>query len=572
MDILSAIKNFRKKTNEEPEPTVLASVLSNLLDTKTREKFIDEGILENFKLMSSKIIKIAHESDAIVPMDIGSVEAAVYNLENPSAQQFAIGTPSQSGTSSGLNTPPSAPVNTRPINAPTAEPLNQAATDNKKPANPNVQCYTCNGKGHYARDCPLNNKGNKGGSKGGSKGGWVQKGHKGNWSNGGGGKGVSGKGGKGGKGAYGVEEWANDDDSWYWEATSFAASIEEVLPDCACCEAHAVDEEDMMCGECDMDDIEFDEEDVTVEFTQPDAVTVQPYVSAPEVTQPYTEVVQMNASATATSDPGVSSTSVFTPPVASNTEEWPALPVNVQRMKKHYEEMAKRDTPVRLSPEEWTAARQRVLAMTKGLDVPSVEITAGGDPWMVKVNRKNASHRKRAANSRAQTSDLVGVCDETVPVPICVASDWERLEWIVDSGAAETICPATLAKGVPTALGEKFKAGASYTCASGKPLPNLGEKKCLAYFSNSNTARGLRMQVEDVSKPLMSVSRAVDSGCRIVYDQNWSFIEDKATGERTTIERRGGLYVMENWIKPKLETNPGGSTASAPFHGPGLRK
>ena len=121
--------------------------------------------------------------------------------------------------------------------------------------------------------------------------------------------------------------------------------------------------------------------------------------------------------------------------------------------------------------------------------------------------------------------------------------------------------------------GEKFKMGASYTCTSGKPLPNLGERLCFAYFSDSSTARGLRMQIADVSKPLMSVSRAVDSGCRVIFDKDWSYIEDKATGERTTVERRGGLYVLESWVKSKPEAKPEtGEPATAPFHGPGPRR
>ena len=80
------------------------------------------------------------------------------------------------------------------------------------------------------------------------------------------------------------------------------------------------------------------------------------------------------------------------------------------------------------------------------------------------------------------------------------------------------------------------------------------------------------MQVADVSKPLMSVSRAVDSGCRVVFDRDWSFIEDKATGEKTSIERRGGLYMMESWVraKPEPNTDSGGPTTT-PFHGPGPR-
>ena len=148
--------------------------------------------------------------------------------------------------------------------------------------------------------------------------------------------------------------------------------------------------------------------------------------------------------------------------------------------------------------------------------------------------------------------------DETLPQPLCVTGDeWERIELTVDSGAAETICPAAVAKNVPTVPGEKYKACASYTCASCKPLPNRGVKRCLAYFSDSGTARGLRMQVADINRPCLSVSRAV---------------EDRVSGERTSIERRGELYVMESWVKAKGDdTADQDKGKSSPFGGPGAK-
>ena len=76
------------------------------------------------------------------------------------------------------------------------------------------------------------------------------------------------------------------------------------------------------------------------------------------------------------------------------------------------------------------------------------------------------------------------------------------------------------------------------------------------------------MQVADISRPLLSVSRAVDSGCRVVFDEDWSYIEDKMSGERTSIERKGGLYVMESWVKSKLDKSV---PSTAPFTGPGVK-
>ena len=61
----------------------------------------------------------------------------------------------------------------------------------------------------------------------------------------------------------------------------------------------------------------------------------------------------------------------------------------------------------------------------------------------------------------------------------------------------------------------------------------------------------LTMQVAEVNRALLSVSKCVDGGNRIVFDEGWSYIEDKRTGQRTTIERRGGLYVLETWVRSR---------------------
>ena len=138
----------------------------------------------------------------------------------------------------------------------------------------------------------------------------------------------------------------------------------------------------------------------------------------------------------------------------------------------------------------------------------------------------------------------------------------------VDSGAAETICPSTYAPNVQVVPGAKMKQGVTYTCAGGKVLPNLGEKRCLLATEESHTEHVMNMQVAGVNRALLSVSRAVDSGNRVIFDRDWSYIENKTTGEKTTITRKGGLYVLDAWIKQRPEDDNG---KPAPFQGQGGR-
>ena len=163
--------------------------------------------------------------------------------------------------------------------------------------------------------------------------------------------------------------------------------------------------------------------------------------------------------------------------------------------------------------------------------------------------------------------NFAGVLEEDGNTPICVAGEWEKIELTVDSGAAETICPASCALGVKTSPGVKMSQGVRYTCAGGRKIPNLGEKKCIMMTSEASTERKLALQVADVNRALLSVSKAVDGGNRVISDKDWSYIEDRTTGERTTLVRKGGLYVVETWVKSRSDDVPPGQ----PFGRQGMR-
>ena len=129
----------------------------------------------------------------------------------------------------------------------------------------------------------------------------------------------------------------------------------------------------------------------------------------------------------------------------------------------------------------------------------------------------------------------------------------EEIELTVDSGAAKTLCPQSVAANVPTSPGKKFKEGVHDTCAGGKRIPNWGEKRCLMSTEERGRLHGLTLQAAEVNRPLLSVSRCVDGGNRIAFDQESSYIEDKLTGERTTLQRKGGLYTMKSWVRAKTD-------------------
>ena len=61
--------------------------------------------------------------------------------------------------------------------------------------------------------------------------------------------------------------------------------------------------------------------------------------------------------------------------------------------------------------------------------------------------------------------------------------------------------------------------------------------------------------VTDVNKALLSVSKSVSKGCRVVFDEDNSFIENKSSGDWVPLEQRHGMYVLRMWV-PKTQQCP----------------
>ena len=56
-------------------------------------------------------------------------------------------------------------------------------------------------------------------------------------------------------------------------------------------------------------------------------------------------------------------------------------------------------------------------------------------------------------------------------------------------------------------------------------------------------------QVCGVNKPLLSVSKIVAAGNRVVFDPDGSYIEDTESGEKVWLKNQGGMYMIKMWVK-----------------------
>ena len=90
--------------------------------------------------------------------------------------------------------------------------------------------------------------------------------------------------------------------------------------------------------------------------------------------------------------------------------------------------------------------------------------------------------------------------------------------------------------------GPAFRRGADFVVANGSRIPNLGERKLIGY-TEEGIANTITAQICVVNQTLMSVSKIVGCGNRVVFDDDGSYIEEKSTGTETWLKYQGG-YVL----------------------------
>ena len=145
----------------------------------------------------------------------------------------------------------------------------------------------------------------------------------------------------------------------------------------------------------------------------------------------------------------------------------------------------------------------------------------------------------------------------------------QEVEVIVDSGACETVMPRNLCQLIPIVPSAQSIAKVEYQMASGKDIPNLGERHCEVYAEGSPHPLLMHFQVADVHRPLLSLSKAADMGFRSYLDDNGAWLEDVENCECLPIERKGDSYVMKLWVRGVQAESAAAVEPSTPFVGRG---
>ena len=119
-----------------------------------------------------------------------------------------------------------------------------------------------------------------------------------------------------------------------------------------------------------------------------------------------------------------------------------------------------------------------------------------------------------------------------------------KLTITIDSGAAESVVNERTVPQVPTVPSMGSTAGVQYVNANGSRMPNRGEKR-VPVLMGDGTPLGLKLQVTDVHRTLLSVGKVCDTGHRVVFEEWGGYIENIATGQQFKFDRRDGVYRMD---------------------------
>ena len=119
---------------------------------------------------------------------------------------------------------------------------------------------------------------------------------------------------------------------------------------------------------------------------------------------------------------------------------------------------------------------------------------------------------------------------------------------MMDSGAAESVGPPSMAPEVPIRESPGSRMNRAYVAAGGERIPNMGQKVLTVVTNEGREAKAV-YQVAEVTRPLTAVGSTCDRGNVVVYGPHGGCIINRETGFQTDFERRGGIYELDLWIQ-----------------------
>ena len=112
----------------------------------------------------------------------------------------------------------------------------------------------------------------------------------------------------------------------------------------------------------------------------------------------------------------------------------------------------------------------------------------------------------------------------------------------VDSGAVDNVLPKSVCTEYLLEATSKSQSGVGFKGANGSHIKHHGQRRFRSAGSNMNTT----WEVADVRKPLISASRLLERGHKLVLDEK-PRIQCK-NGDTIPVERTSRLFAVRLWV------------------------
>ena len=129
---------------------------------------------------------------------------------------------------------------------------------------------------------------------------------------------------------------------------------------------------------------------------------------------------------------------------------------------------------------------------------------------------------------------------------------YEKLPYpiVVDSGAVDSALPVKCLPDVPL---QETPGLRPYRGAGGQEIAIKGKKKVQA-MTNEGQKRTMNWTVCAVRRPLISVSKMVEAGNKVMLEDTNPRVINSKTGQVTKLQKVNGVFTMDLWIKTGRNT------------------
>ena len=155
--------------------------------------------------------------------------------------------------------------------------------------------------------------------------------------------------------------------------------------------------------------------------------------------------------------------------------------------------------------------------------------------WMTDAGQEELLRKYEAASkpsSASQRCNAMFVVDYTAQSKSMLSAatpsggeeveEWIEVEMTADTGACDTVIRKDMCASIPIKDSLQSLRGKEYEVANGESIPNLGERRCMMWTEDATSVKHINMQVADVHKALLSLSRCADMGLRAGSAEPWA--------------------------------------------------